>query len=311
MRLQIDIKTKDCGHNIAQILRRRAGISSRLLKRLRYGGILLLNGRPARLIDPVRAGDLLEFGFPDEPDIEYYLPSPPETPILWQDEWLMVCAKPSGLLTHPDSDPSRPALTLLWPGTDLRPVSRLDRDTSGLVLLAKNAYAHSRLAAVIPSIHRLYLTFVYGGPGSAEDSGVIDFPIARRPGSLIERMTDPDGQPARTAWRRLRSWRTDSGPNVSDDIVTMLACRLLSGRTHQIRVHCRAIGWPLVGETLYTDRKSRRNALQNIVPRQALHAAELKFFHPFTGEHMVIREPLPADLRNLYNFLEENYTRRD
>ena len=82
MRLQIDIKTKDAGRNIAQILRRRAGISSRLLKRLRYGGILLLNGQPARLIDQVYADDLLEFAFPDEPDIEYHFPSQTEAPIL-------------------------------------------------------------------------------------------------------------------------------------------------------------------------------------------------------------------------------------
>ncbi len=224
-----------------------------------------------------------------------FAPDPVPLDVVHEDDDLLVVDKPPGLVVHPAAGNwrgtlmngllhHRPALARL-PRAGI--VHRLDRDTSGLLVVAKTERAFASLSAQLAerSMERRYLALVVGRCPAA---GTIDAPIGRDPVSRIRMAVVPDrGKPARTRYERLAVGRLASRE------VSLLECRLESGRTHQIRVHLRSIGHPLVGDTLYGGP-----ALEGF-PRQALHAWRLALRHPADGRRVCWRSPLPDDLRAL------------
>lgn len=208
--------------------------------------------------------------------------------ILYQDDWVVVADKPAGLLTHPSYTGETHALTTLLSPYTLHPVSRLDRDTSGIILLAKNGYAHDQLSQQTMQKH--YRALVHGKMAST--SGTIDAPIRRSPNSIITREVGLDGKEARTNYRVLASYLyMDQFP------LDLVDFELETGRTHQIRVHSLHLGHPLVGDSLYLGDKL--NALDLAIGRQALHARQLVFRSPLASKESNIESLLADDINQI------------
>lgn len=237
--------------------------------------------------------------------------------IVYEDDNVLVLDKPAGLVVHPaPGNPDKTLVnallahcssTLSGIGGVKRPgiVHRIDKDTSGLLVVAKNDQAHMRLAAQFSahSVERSYLVLVWGVP--KDKSGEIDRPIGRNPADRKKMaVVGRGGKPAVTRYRVARTF---------GNVASLIECRLKTGRTHQIRVHLAAIGHPVVGDRVYgKDRRagvSRErdgtpmSALRKF-PRQALHAASLGFIHPTTGELLRFVSELPQDIRGLLSNLE-------
>jgi 23S rRNA pseudouridine1911/1915/1917 synthase len=225
--------------------------------------------------------------------------------IIYEDEHLLVIDKPAGLVVHPApghwDDTLVNALaargTALSGGADGRPgiVHRLDRDTSGLLVVAKSDVAHRKLGAAIAArqVHRVYAAMIWGHLDEARVR--IDAPIARHPKDRKRMTLDPEGRAA----------RTDAFPIVRLGPVQLARMELHTGRTHQIRVHLESIGHPVVGDAVYTGGGAKRisgigkevaRTLEGLAPRQALHAAMLAFRHPVTNEALRLVAPWPEDL---------------
>jgi 23S rRNA pseudouridine1911/1915/1917 synthase len=212
--------------------------------------------------------------------------------IVFEDRDLIVIDKPAGLIVHPGAgNPDRTLLNgLLAHEPALRQVPRagivhrLDKDTSGLLVVAKNLSAQAQLAAQLAerSVKRTYVALVHGEPPA---HGTIDAPLGRDPRARTRMAVQSRGKEARTGYQVIERF----------DQIAMLECRLETGRTHQIRVHLQHIGHPIVGDTVY-----RRGARAGVTfPRQALHAAALELSHPRSGKRMSWSAPLPADMKKL------------
>lgn len=278
------------------------------LARLIRTGAVELAGRRARPGESLRAGDLLTVRLP-APQPLTLTPTAIPLSILYQDEQLAVIDKPAGLVVHPAAGHSEGTLVhallyhlegLTGIGDRLRPgiVHRLDKDTSGLLLVAKTELAQRRLSALIAerAVKREYLALVWGRLAAA--SGLIDAPIGRDPRQRKRMAVRPGGgRPARTRFSRV-----DSLPGFD-----YIRLELETGRTHQIRVHLAHVGHPVLGDPLYGGRRvraegrsreerERQRELLGLLGRQALHAWRLSFEHPFTGEPQVFTAPLPPDM---------------
>lgn len=233
---------------------------------------------------PVRAGQTITFELPPEPPTSV-VPQPIPLKITYEDAFVAVLDKPAGLAVHPTLNYPDHTLANGWiyhlqqqgkTGV-FRPVNRIDKNTSGLVLCAQNAFAAPRLAS---HVQKCYLAIVQGtlplGPGCVEA------PIGRRRDSIIGRCVTPQGKYSRTEYQILAA-----GPRFS-----LAACTPCTGRTHQLRVHMAHIGHPLAGDTLYGGTADR-------IGRHALHCAVIRFVHPYTGAPHRIVSDLPQDMRTL------------
>ncbi len=254
-------------------------------------GAVTLNGGPARKNDRPAPGDVLEVVLPDPEPIDL-VPQDIPLDVVYEDGDVIVVNKPVGLVVHPA--PGHPDGTLVNAllyhcGTslsgingELRPgiVHRIDRDTSGLIIAAKNDRAHLALAAQLQD-HSLARTYEAVAVGSLrEDSGTVDAPIGRHPVDRKKMAVDrKNGREAVTHWIVLARY-----PGY-----THVECRLETGRTHQIRVHLASIGHPLLGDTVYGAKKPVPG-----LAGQCLHARRLRFVHPATGEPVELECPLPA-----------------
>ena len=252
-------------------------------------GAVTLNGGLARKNDRPDPGDVLEVVLPDPEPIDL-VPQDIPLDVVYEDGDVIVVNKPVGLVVHPA--PGHPDGTLVNAllyhcGTslsgingELRPgiVHRIDRDTSGLIIAAKNDRAHLSLAAQLQdhSLFRLYHAVAAGG--FREDSGTVSAPIARHRTDRKRMAVVPDGREAVTHWQVVDSQKG----------LTHLTCRLETGRTHQIRVHLAHLGHPLLGDTVYGGKKPVPG-----LAGQCLHAAQLTFTHPSTGERLTVEAPLP------------------
>jgi len=236
---------------------------------------------------------------------------PPSPPVRYRDEHLVVVAKPAGLVVHPGTghrgdtlvDALHGAGVPLAAGEDAtRPgvVHRLDRDTSGLMVLASSAPAHEALVAALRdrTVTRRYLALLAAPP--PESRGVVDAPIARHPDRRTVFAIVAGGRPARTRFRVLAT-----APIVVEDgaprTVALVVCGLETGRTHQIRVHLDAVGAPVAGDPVYGTDRAMARALG--LERPFLHAAHLSFAHPVTGAPLAFTEPLPPDLAGVLSRL--------
>lgn len=276
---------------ISQILRKQLGFSALRLKSLRAAqDSVLLDGHSVPLyLRPVR-GQMLTVCLPEDP------PSPVEPVegplhLVYEDQHLVIVDKAPGMAVHPGPGHHGDTLgnLLTWHYQSqgehhlFRPVNRLDRSTSGLVCVAKHAYAAEVMGRELKqgNFHKVYLAVCEGIPQQL--NGTVDAPIGRRAGSVLEREVRPDGKQAVTHYEAL-------GGNHGR---SLLRVEPETGRTHQIRVHMAWLGHPLTGDFLYGTEAPE------LIPRAALHAYGLRFFHPITGQPLSFRAPLPQDMRRL------------
>jgi 23S rRNA pseudouridine1911/1915/1917 synthase len=265
-----------------------------------------VEGRLARASRLLQRGERVTVRFPDHEPPRTLKPAAIPLSILYEDGHLAVIDKPAGLVVHPApghwDDTLVNALvargTTLSGGAEGRPgiVHRLDRDTSGLMVVAKTDLAHRRLGAAIAArrVRRTYAALAWGHLDASPT--VIEAPIARHPADRKRMAIVPQGRTA----------RTDAFVVGRFGVAELLRLELHTGRTHQIRVHLEHIGHPVVGDPVYAGGGSRRisgaarrtaEALERATPRQALHAAALAFRHPASGEPLEFRSDWPADLR--------------
>ena len=204
--------------------------------------------------------------------------------VLHRDDDLLAVHKPAGIVVHPTyKNREGTLLDALPPGS--RVVTRLDKWTSGIVIIATRADAHAalQLALASPDADKIYLAIVRGAP---PPRGTIDAPLAHDPADRRRRIVSPDGGPSVTEFERLASGDGAHG------VVTLLRCRLRTGRRHQIRVHLASLGWPVVGDAVYGDAIAG-------VARHALHAWRVAFTHPATRQRVSVEAPAPQDFGSL------------
>ncbi len=306
-RLSYRVPPAEDGFTIQNLLRTRLGLSRGLVRRLKAHGQISVNGIPARTCDRVVAGDEVDLIlWASRPS--GVTPEPARLEVVAEDEDILVVNKPAGMVSHPVRNHVSGTLAnavahyLLAQGhqAPVRLVSRLDKNTSGLVLVARNSYAHQNLNRQMEHgwIEKKYLAVVHNAIQPAE--GVINAPICRVPGHPVKRMvaTEPGqaGKPATTHYRMLKHW---------DKVATLLELSLATGRTHQIRVHLSHIGHPLVGDDLYgANSTSLSGTIDTLIERQALHACNLAFDHPRTGTRLHFTAELPEDMRTLIAHLD-------
>ncbi|BAS27391.1 pseudouridine synthase [Limnochorda pilosa] len=265
-------------------------------KRIETGDVRK-NGRPAAKSDAVETGDRIEAVLPP-PEPDWVPPEAIPLRIVYEDPHLIVIDKPAGMIVHPGAGHKEGSLVaallahcgdLSSVGGRMRPgiVHRLDKDTSGLLVAAKDDAAHLGLARQIRShqVRRVYRAIAYGVVEPPE--ATVDLPVGRHPLHRTRMAVRPDGRPAVTHYRVLEHL---PGP----PRCTFLELRLETGRTHQIRVHLSHQGHPLVDDPTYAPGRPRLG-----LGRQALHAAELAFQHPVTGEDLHLTAPLPQQMEAL------------
>ena len=271
------ITDENAGKTIKEFLR-AFGVSGSLLKKLKNteNGICK-NGAPARTIDTVFCGDRLQINIedsgkaPESADIKINL--------LYEDEDLIAAEKPAFMPVHESRNHRGDTLSNAVAdicGGAFRAIYRLDRDTSGIVLIAKNEFAAAKLAG---RVRKDYYAVVCG---KIEGSGVIDAPIKRERESIIKRCVAPDGESAVTHYTAIKH----------SEKYTLVKLKLETGRTHQIRVHFAHIGYPLAGDTLYGGSTEE-------ISRQALHCRDIYFSHPVSEEEIHIFCEMPQDMKKL------------
>lgn len=277
-------------------------LSRSQLQNLIEGGSVTCNGSPLNKKDKLKAGQTILLTLPDPQPIEA---QPQNIPldIVYEDDSLLVVNKPKGMVVHPA--PGNPDGTmvnaLLWHcagrlsgiGGAIRPgiVHRIDKDTSGLLVVAKTDAAHQALTEQmsVHSIHRVYHAVVYGN--LKEDTGFVEAPIGRDPKDRKKMaVTQQNSKYAYTSWQVLERFGN----------FTYIACKLKTGRTHQIRVHMASIGHPLAGDAVYGPKNCIRS-----LNGQCLHAKELGFVHPATGEWMQFDSSLPDWFQDYLNRLRK------
>ena len=267
---------------LSTFLKQELGLSTGLMNKLKWSEKLYVNGIPRHADFSVETGDVITANL-DEPKPEYPAEDG-EFTILYEDNHILAVDKPAGMLIHPSR--SRLTGTLAnrvigyyertGQNCAFHPITRLDRDTFGIVLLAKNAHIHGILNQLHTDgkICKTYHALVFGGP--AEDCGTIDAPIARMPLPSLLRYVNPEGKPSRTEYTVL----------ARNQDITKLALRPVTGRTHQLRVHCAYMGYPILGDPQYGSDASLTRSAQLGLTSQLLCAKSLRFPHPVTGEEI-------------------------
>lgn len=268
------------------------GMGRRLRRRLLADGLIKINGRPAFLTERVHIGEIVTVDAPQEDPSQLDAENLPFQ-IAFEDHHLLVVEKPAGMLVHPSAKERTGTLAsaviyyMQQQGESypFRPLHRLDRGTSGLLIIAKHKLALERMEKALKrrEISRIYVAFAKGQIELSRQT--VNAPIALLPGQTVKRGVLADGRSAVTHVQVLRSFPCQCA--------TKVELRLETGRTHQIRVHMAYLGHPLLGDELYG-----RGAEFGLV-RQALHAAKLTFVHPFTGREIKLESTLPADLLEL------------
>ena len=255
-------------------------MSSSLMNKLKWGDALQVNGEPQRTNFPVKPGDVVTVRL-DEEEPEYPAEDGPLT-ILYEDDYLLAVDKPAGMLIHPSRSCFSGTLANFVAGYYARtgqksafhPMTRLDRDTFGVVLLAKNAHVHTLLQST--HVQKTYHALTFGGP--EDDSGIIDAPIARKPLPSLLREIREDGKPSVTWYQVLER----------DGKLCKLALEPVTGRTHQLRLHCMHMGFPILGDPQYNSPESAALSAEMGLGYQLLCANMLELEHPITGENLVI-----------------------
>ena len=274
--------------NIRQVLREKFGVSARLLTKLKKNKQIFLNGNNNIFLDKqVMSGDIIEFSLDFDEDNSNIFPSEMDLNILYEDDCLIIVNKPAHMPVHPSlnhyADSLSNGLKFYFDKINLkrkiRPINRLDKDTSGIVIFAKNEYAQDRIRIT----SKIYLAIL---TGHFEGSSIIDKPIARKDKSIIERCIDENGEKAITEYSVIKNFK------IENEEFSLVKCILHTGRTHQIRVHMSSINHPILGDSLY-------GMESKYIDRQALHAYKIKFIHPITKKEIEVTAPIPDDIKNV------------
>lgn len=265
--------------NLKSILRNKLKISNRLLIKLKLNHMIFVNDIPVSINHELKENDIVEVRIDFIEDDEI-VPEKMDLNILYEDEYLLAINKLPGIVVHPSSYHPNGTLAngvkyYLNNKRKIRPINRLDRDTSGVVLFAKNEYIQERFVSL--EVDKEYIAIVNGTPYPLADT--INAKIARKEGSIMERCVSEAGQEAITHYKVIEEHENYS----------VLSVKIETGRTHQIRVHMAHIGHPIVGDTLYGQESE-------LINRQALHSYKTSFVHPITGEEIQICAEIPEDM---------------
>jgi len=273
---------------LSSFLRGEMKLSYSLMNKLKWGDSIQVNGEPQRTNFPVKPGDVITVRM-DEEEPEYP-PEDGEISVLYEDDFLLAVDKPAGMLIHPSRSRNEGTLANFVAGyyqrtgqkSAFHPLTRLDRDTFGIVLLAKNAHVHTLLQQ--RSVQKTYHAMTFGW--GEKDRGIIDAPIARRPLPSLLRYVGPEGKPSVTEFAVLeRNGR-----------ICKLALRPVTGRTHQLRVHCAHVGHPILGDPQYGSEASQDLSGKLGLPYQMLCAKKLELQHPITGEILILESKMDVDI---------------
>ena len=290
-----NVHTQSMNHIIKQ-----QHISQRMRRRLKNDGIITINGQPATWDTLVHGGDHLLMKLAPEQEFSR---TPMNLEIVYEDDYILAINKAASVLMHPTSTMRDGTLAngVLYyynkthQAHDFHPVHRLDKDTSGIVIIAKTSVVQHAFDKQHTKFQKVYDAIIEGFMPS--QSATINYPIGRKSGSIIERCCTLTGKPARTDVTVLAR-HTVSQPVLTDmhvnrqEVLTHVQCVLHTGRTHQIRVHLSHVGFPLAGDDLYGGHL-------DYIRRQALHAGYLAFTHPMTQEYIELRAPMPTDMKDL------------
>ena len=292
MILNFTAREEDKGRTVYSILRREMQVSAALTRRLKAVDAILVGGVPVYTNFEVAPGQTVEAHIDAaEPPCDN-IPEDGPLEILFENEGLIAVNKPPGIIVHPSRAKNSGTLSNFVAGYLLRTgsspvchaVNRLDRDTTGVVLFAKNSHMKARAAQALRDdcAEKEYTVLVYG---RLPERGVIDAPVRRQREMDMFRIVSPDGQRAVTHYETVDV--------LHEGRVSFLRLRLETGRTHQIRVHCLHIGHPVLGDMLYNTEESRRTSQELGIKTQALHAYKLGFIEPLSGEFIEVTAPSP------------------
>lgn len=276
---------------LSSFLKEEMGMSTGLVNKLKWQNKIFVNGVPQHNDYAVSPGDVITAAL-DEPKPEYPAEAG-ELTILYEDEHIMAVDKPAGMLIHP----SRATMTgtlanrviayyeKTGQNAAFHPITRLDRDTFGIVLLAKNAHVHAKLNELVSAgqVEKTYNALVYGGP--EENSGIIDAPISRLELPSLLRYVNQEGKPSVTEFTVLER----------QEKTCLLALKPVTGRTHQLRVHCSYKGFPILGDPQYCSEESKAFSGELGLKYQLLCAKSLHFPHPVTGKPMALNSRLSVE----------------
>ena len=274
---------------LSSFLKGELKMSTGLMNKLKWGDAIQVNGQPQWTNYPVKPGDVITVRLAEE-EPEYPAEDGP-LEILYEDDHILVVDKPAGMLIHPSRAKNEGTLANFVFGyyrktrqkSAFHPMTRLDRDTFGIVLLAKNSHVHALLQTV--DVVKTYHALTFGGP--EEESGTIDAPIARRELPSLLRYVGPEGKPSLTEYQVLER----------NGQICKLALRPITGRTHQLRVHCAHMGWPILGDPQYGRLESQVFSAELGLPHQMLCARRLEFDHPITGQRMILESHMDVKIR--------------
>ncbi|MFH1710638.1 MAG: RluA family pseudouridine synthase [bacterium] len=310
----ITVKPNALRERLDVFLSREIGLSRSQVDKLIKGGQVKLNNGPAKHGYRIKTDDRIIVKVPPAKEIKA---GPEDIPlnIIYEDKDIIVINKPPGIVVHPAAGNAEHTLVnallhhcrdLSGIGGSIRPgvVHRLDKDTSGLIVFAKNNEAHINLARQIKSreVKKIYLALVYGEMKS--DSGVIDAPLGRHPvhrkKMAVINSANLKKREALTHYRVIKKFSAKGGSASGGNGYTLVELDLKTGRTHQIRVHLSYIGHPVVGDKTYSKKKDEFGAL-----RQLLHASRLELDHPITGKYLEFRAEIPGDMERVLGALVE------
>lgn len=288
MNLSYKISDNDNFVNVLQVLKEHFLLSDRLITKLKKNKKIYLNNKETYTKQKVISGDVVSFILDFDEDNSNIVPSNIPLDIIYEDEYLLILNKPAGIAIHPSilhydnslSNGVKFYFDKIKLNKKIRIVNRLDRNTSGIVIFAKNEYIQECLIRQMKTkeLKKEYLAIVCGILENS--SGTLNFPIARKEGSIIERCVNTNGDLAITHYDVFKTFNN----------LSLVHIVLETGRTHQIRVHFSYINHPVLGDTLYGNPS-------DLIARQALHSYKISFIHPITKENMTITAPLPSDMK--------------
>ena len=274
--------------NVKEILKAHFQISDRLITKLKKSKQIYLNNSPVYITEKVNLKDIVEINIDFEETSDNIVSTPMNLDIIFEDEAVLIINKPAGVPVHPSQNHYSNSLSngvkyyfnQNYINKKIRPVNRLDKDTSGIVIFAKNEYIQETLVRQMKNniFKKEYIAVLEGN--LKEKNGTINAPIARKDGSIMEREISENGEVAISHFELIKNFEDYS----------IVKYTLETGRTHQLRVHSKYIGHPIIGDTLYGNSSS-------IISRQALHAYKISFIHPLSKETIILQAPIPKDMQ--------------
>jgi len=295
MILKYEVNFSEQDSTVNNILKNYLYLSKTQIRRAKSNNVIYVNDKICTIKTLVKKNDIVKVKIVEHRISNQIISTNISLDILYEDEYIIAINKPKNMLCHPVgkeiTNTLANAIKYYYEQQKVymvtRPISRLDRNTTGVILFAKNSHVHSMMVKTMnhPLSHKKYLAITNNIPKN--NQGIINYKIRIKEGSIIERTIASDGQACLTTYKVIEKYKNSS----------LIEFILLTGRTHQIRVHCVAYGIPIIGDSLY-------NKKSDLIDRQALHSYEVFFTHPFTKKEIIIKATLPADMSNLIEVLK-------